>query len=417
MKKIWILLCCIMYTASLLAQNSKIHADNVKSLSIVANEDALLPPVVNLGGRNIIDVDFDVYGHDEHRLIYKIEHCNADWTPSTEIFESDFLTGFNGQVIEDVCSSFNTNLLYTHYHVRIPNEHLSLKLSGNYRLQVFCDEDGANTEEPLLTACFSLVEPSVNINASISSNTDIDFNEAHQQLSFSLNYASLNVNDPIRELKTIVMQNRRTDNLVINPKPNIQKQNSLEYTHNRQLIFPAGNEFHKFEILGYNRANMNVEEISWHDPLYHVTLSEDRPQRNYIFEQDQNGAAVFRNEDDVDNATASDYSWVHFTLKSTERLPGKIYLSGNWTFNQLIPEYEMHYNETTKAYETSLLLKMGYYNYQYLYLPPESSLAENLIDGNFFQTENEYIIMVYRRPLGQRYDQLVGYRKMNYKGN
>lgn len=413
-KRSYILFILWTFLCSLQAQNSRVYSEHVKTLQVIANEDVLQPPVINLGGNNTIDIGFDILSHDYHRLIYKIEHCNADWTPSTDIFESDFLSGFNGQVIEDVENSFNTNLLYTHYHVRIPNEDVALKLSGNYKVYVYRDEEGADPEQPLLTACFSVVEPEVGVNASISTNTDIDFNKSHQQLSFSINYGTLNVNDPIRELKTVIMQNRRTDNWVLNPKPDIQKVNTLEYIHNRQLIFDAGNEYHKFEILGFNRANMNVDQIKWFDPYYHILLYKDYPQKNYIFETDQNGASVIRNESNSDNETTSEYVWVHFTLQSPEYKSGEVYISGNWTYNQFIPEYKMKYNRESGCYEASLLLKQGYYNYQYVYVASGSQKGENLIDGNFFQTENEYIILVYHRPIGKRYDKLIGYRKMNF---
>lgn len=415
-KTIYTLIVLLFSLCPLQAQNSRVYSDHIKTLQVIANKDVLLPPIINLGGNNTIDIGFDILSHDYHRLIYKVEHCNADWTPSTEIFESDYLEGFNGQVIEDVETSFNTNLLYSHYHVQIPNEDLSLKLSGNYKVHVFRDEDGADPEQPLLTACFSVVEPEVGISASVSTNTEIDFNKTHQQVSFSINYGTLTVNDPIRELKTVVMQNRRTDNWVLNPKPDIQKVNTLEYLHNRQLIFDAGNEFHKFEILGFNRANMNVDQIKWHDPYYHIILNEDRPQKNYIFENDQNGASVVRNEDNTDNETSTEYVWVHFSLKAPEMSQGNVYIAGNWTYNQFIPQYRMSYNRELQAYEASLLLKQGYYNYQYLYVAPGSTRGESLIDGSFYQTENEYIILVYQRPTGERYDRLVGYRKMNFLG-
>lgn len=417
MKKLFYSLFLLFLTLHpLQAQNSRVYADYVKTLQVIANEDVLQPPIINLGGNNVVDIGFDILSHDYHRLIYKVEHCNADWTPSTDIFESDYLEGFNGQVIEDVENSFNTNLLYTHYRIRIPNSDVSLKLSGNYKVHVYRDEEGADPDQPLLTACFSVVEPEVGISASVSSNTDIDFNKTHQQLSFSINYGTLTVNDPIRELKTVVMQNRRTDNWVINPKPDVQKVNTLEYLHNRQLIFDAGNEFHKFEILGFNRANMNVDQIQWYDPYYHVILNEDRPQKNYIFENDQNGVAVVRNEDNSDNETTSEYVWVHFTLKSPELSSGQLYIAGNWTYNQFTPEYRMSYNQKTQAYEASLLLKQGYYNYQYLLVAPGTTSGKSVIDGDFFQTENEYILLVYHRSPGERYDRLVGYRKMNYVG-
>ena len=38
------------------------------------------------------------------------------------------------------------------------------------------------------------------------------------------------------------------------------------------------------------------------------------------------------------------------------------------------------------------------------------------IDGDFYQTENEYLILVYHRPQGARYDALVGFAKVKSNG-
>ncbi|MCH5327114.1 MAG: DUF5103 domain-containing protein, partial [Duncaniella sp.] len=60
-------------------------------------------------------------------------------------------------------------------------------------------------------------------------------------------------------------------------------------------------------------------------------------------------------------------------------------------------------------YELSLLLKQGAYNYQYLYVAPGSERGESgPVEGNYFQTVNEYTVKVYHRPRGGRYDRLVG---------
>lgn len=399
---------------SIQAQTTRIYSDDVKTLTIIANNNPLLPPIINLGGNNHIDVGFDLIGYDTDRLMYRIEHCNSDWTPSSEIFESDFLEGFNNQFIEDMETSFNTNLHYTHYRLRIPNENMKMKISGNYKIHVYTEENEEYTDTPLFTACFSIVEPAVGISATISSNTDIDFNKSHQQITFAINYNGIRVIDPVREFKTLVMQNRRTDNWAMNPTPNIQKSNSIEYTHQKSLIFKGGNEFHKFEILGFNRANMNVEQIKWVNPYYHAVLYMDKIQKNYIYETDQNGARIIRNLENVDNNTSSEYCWVHFQLKSPQPLNGDVYISGQWTYNNFSPEYKMQYKPEIKAYETALLLKQGYYNYQYILVNPQTGETDNCIDGDFFQTENEYIILVYHRANGSRYDRLVGYKKMNY---
>lgn len=383
----------------------------IRSVQVVVNGNPLAPPVMPLGGRNHVCISFDELSHEYHRYIYKVEHCNADWTPSTEIFESDYLEGFNGQPIENYTKSFNTTLLYTHYALCIPNENMALKLSGNYRVSIYDDEADGN-EAPVVQAQFSVVEPLIGIAAQVSSNTDIDFNREHQQVSFSLNYAGYNVTDPHRELKTVVMQNRRTDNRVMNPKPNIQTAKGVEFSHNRNLIFEAGNECRKFEILNVHGPSMNVDRMEWFDPFYHATLYNDTPLRNYVYEEDQNGARIIRNENNEDNATASEYLFVHFTLKAPQRAGGDIYVNGEWT-DAFSPEYRMTYNTQRQAYEAALLLKQGYYNYRYLFVPEGSEQGTTQgTDGNFYQTENEYSIFVYHRPPGGRYDKLAGFKSI-----
>lgn len=237
-------------------------------------------------------------------------------------------------------------------------------------------------------------------------------------MDFSVNYGLVKVIDPHRELKTVVMQNRRWDNCVVNPKPNIQAANKIEFTHNRQLIFPAGNEYHKFEILDVHIPTLNVDRMEWFDPYYHATLYPNQTARNYLYDEDQNGAFIIRNSDDEDVATTCDYVFTHFTLKSPQLPGGEVYLNGEWTYNRFIPEYRMTYNRETQAYEATALLKQGYYNYNYLFVPDgETQGNSGRTDGNFYETENEYIILVYHRPNGGRYDKLVGYRRMNFKIN
>ena len=416
MKKITVLLSLLCCASAITAQRHEILDRQLHTLQVVVNDDPLLPPIMNLGGGNHLEIGFDEFSHEYHRYIYKVEHCNADWSPSTEIFESDYMNGFNGEPIEDYEKSFNTTVLYTHYSLRIPNENISLKLSGNYKLTVYNDE--GDEPVPVLTACFSLVEPGVGIGATVSTNTDIDFNKPHQQVDFSVNYGLVKVIDPHRELKTVVMQNRRWDNCVVNPKPNIQAANKIEFTHNRQLIFPAGNEYHKFEILDVHIPTLNVDRMEWFDPYYHATLYPNQTARNYLYDEDQNGAFIIRNSDDEDVATTCDYVFTHFTLKSPQLPGGEVYLNGEWTYNRFIPEYRMTYNRETQAYEATALLKQGYYNYNYLFVPDgETQGNSGRTDGNFYETENEYIILVYHRPNGGRYDKLVGYRRMNFKIN
>ena len=263
------------------AQQSLTFTEDIRSLQQSVNGDPLLPPILTLGKREHINIEFDELSHDYHRFIYHIQHCNADWSVTEDLFESDFLNGFNDQPIEDYENSFNTTQLYTHYKLTLPNTNTQMLLSGNYRVLIFDDDD---RENPVLQTEFCIVGPSMSVSASISGNTDIDFNQEHQQVSFSVGYGNNRVIDPLREIHTTITQNRRQDNKVVDPIPNIQKSNGLEFSYQKGLIFDAGNEFHKFEILDVQKPGMNIDNIRWYEPYYHATLFPERPARNYIYD-------------------------------------------------------------------------------------------------------------------------------------
>ncbi|MBQ7571560.1 MAG: DUF5103 domain-containing protein, partial [Bacteroidaceae bacterium] len=161
------------------------------------------------------------------------------------------------------------------------------------------------------------------------------------------------------------------------------------------------------ELLDVNKPGLNIDHVRWYEPYHHATLFADQPARNYVYDEDQDGAFVMRNDnDDEDDATTSEYLWVHFTLQTGQPIGGgDIYLYGQWCNGPLDPQCRMQWNEETHQYEAAVYLKQGYYNYQYIQENGPSP------DGNFFQTENEYIILVYHRPQGGRYDKLVGYQR------
>lgn len=395
------------------AQYTRSLSKDIRTVQTVVNGDPLQPPVARLGSR--VEVSFDQLSHAYTRYIYKIEFCNADWTPATEIFESDYLQGFNGRPLEDYETSFNTTVLYTHYRLVLPNEDVRLLLPGNYRVSFYVDEE--DNEQPVAEACFSLLSPQMSVGATVTTNTDIDFNQTHQQLSFNVSYGTRRVVDPQRELRTVVMQNRRRDCAVVNLPPNIQKATGVEWNHRRELIFPAGAEFHKFEMLDMHVSGMGIDRMQWFEPFYHATLFAVTPQRNYTYDQDADGAFIVRTMDDEDVDIQADYAYVHFFLQ-TPRLPGgDVYVCGLWDGGFPDPECRMTYDEQAGTYEAVVPLKQGYYSYQFRQLDSEGVGQTARTEGDFYQTENEYLILVYHRPQGARYDALVGYANIKSDGN
>ena len=388
------------------AQVQQVFNRNIKTLTLTVDDDPTLPPYLALRGHQHIDIEWDEMSHEYKRYRYHIDHCDWDWQPTDDIFESDFLEGLNDQLIEDFEKSFNTTQIYTHYRLRVPSKEIRLRLSGNYRVRIY-EED--SEDEPVLEARFCIYEREAGIIAELSSNTDIDFNDRHQQMTLSVGFGALQVFDPQRELKVIVMQNRRWDSRIEGLVPNVRKANGIEFTHNRSLIFPAGNEYHRFEILDVHRTATGVDRIDWFEPYYHATLFPAVVDNSYSYAEDQNGVYVVRSSDNYDDWTTAEYVVVHFFLE-TPRLPGgDVYVSGWWTGQTFNPDCKMEYDAEHGYYHAAILLKQGYYSYEFI---QKDGLTQRTM-GSFFETENEYEVLVYYRQQGSRYDRLAGYSIMH----
>lgn len=392
------------------AQENRIFVDNLKTLQVKLNGEWGEQPVMLLGGANFMEISFDDLQHNFVRYTYTITHCNADWKQS-ELIRSEYMDGFDDNRIEDYEQSMNTEMEYNHYSFTLPNEDVKLLVSGNYIVNIF--EDGE--DEPVARACFSIVEPRVGIAIEVNGNTDIDTYQSHQQVSFGINYNGFPVRNAVDELIPVVRQNNRWDNVAFNLKPTYMRVNEMIYEHNRSLIFDAGNEFRRFEILDRHVPTMRVDKMRYDGDYYHAIVMTDEQRTAYLFDRDQDGRYWIRNGNNVDNDTESDYYFTHFRLEMPQIPGGELYINGEFSNYSYAPEFKMEYNLMEHAYEIVLPLKQGSYNYQYMFVRDGKSVGEiTPAEGSFHQTENEYSVYVYNRPFGSRYDKLVGFKTITF---
>ncbi len=386
------------------AQRSQILSDRIHTLQVLKNNDWQELPVIRLGSDDRIVISFDEMSHQYQRLTYTIRHCKADWSES-DLLESDFLNGFNGQPIDDFENSINTTFLYTHYTLELPNNDVSLLVSGNYEVTITDDNDGAE----LIKARFAIMEDGAFVNTSVSGNTDIDTNGHNQQLDITVNYSALPVSDPESEIIVLATQNRRNDIMVSNLRPTHITPSLMQFSHNRNLIFPGGNEFRRFEIINMYDYTQNVDRIDFFDPYFHAMLFQDSSRREYRYDEDHNGRYLIRYNKAGINEIEADYLLVHFTLKAPQYSGGALYLDGDFTDGVFSNRWRMEYNEQTGCYENTAVLKMGSYDYRYLWVPEGSKKGQTArTEGDSYETVNEYQVYVWFRQRGSRYDRLVG---------
>ena len=413
MKKYITMLILLAFTTIVCAQKNEIYDPNISTLQVVAGDRWLSMPVIRLNQDEVINIGFDDLTHEYRRFTYTIEHCDADWTVSEGLFPSDFIEGFvEGNTIDDKEESVNTNMLYTHYALSIPNDRCRIRMGGNYRVTVY---DENNDHQKIFVAHFMVLDPRMGVMMEVSSNTDIDINKSHQQVAMKLSYGSVTVTEPHEQIKSVVLQNGRWNTAVVNTPAQYIMPNGLQWLHSKELIFEAGNEYHKFEMLDPDHPSMGVDVIRWDGTDYHVYPFACEPQNNYVYDEDANGAFYIRNSDNYENDRSSEYMLVHYLLKTDRIKDGNIYIDGRWTNEQLTPDYQMTYNEESGYYEAVIQQKLGYYNYHFIVVHDDGTIRQLPSDGNFYQTENKYQCLIYYRGKQDRTDILVGYQEVQYR--
>lgn len=387
--------------------HTRIEHPQFHTLQTRLNGNEQLPPILLLDSDDRLQITFDELSDDRRYMRYELIHCDAAWRPDN-LVSPEYLDGFNEGSIDDYAFSQATMTHYINYSLTIPNEQMRPTLSGNYLLRVF---DESSPDKTLLQVRFSVVEPLVKTSADVTSRTDVGYNRNHQQLTVGIDTEGFDVMNPYQDIIITVEQDGRTDNSVILNTPNRVSGSQIWYEHNNSLIFPAGNEYRRMEIVSTTYPGMGVESLGFADPYYHATLKVDEPRfdQPYTYDSTQFGRFRVREYNSDDSDTEADYIVTHFALDMPEQTDYDIFIDGDMVQRRFTPESRMVYNRADGVYENAMLLKQGAYNYNYLAVPRGSMKGQTgPIEGDHYQTVNQYLVKIYYRQPGSRYDRLVG---------
>lgn len=390
-----------------LSAQHKTIAPDLNGMEVVVNNDWMAPPVVVLGSSDVLHVSFDQLSHEYRQYTYHLEHCEADWSLSEELFQVEWLEGFNERPVEEYAYSVNTTVNYTHYELSIPNDMTRIKMSGNYLLSIV-DEEGETAAE----VRFMVVEPLATLGLSMTTNTDIGMNREHQQLSMELNMGSLNVSKPDRQLYVLVTQNQLWRQAVVCPLPDRTNGNQFEWVHCPELIFKGGNEWHKFEVLDVSHTTMGLDAIKWNGISYDAYPTPVETSRNYLTDVDADGAFIVRNSDFREVETTCDYVRVHYELRTPRIWNADVMVGGRWATGSNPQQYLMDYDETAGCYRATIWQKQGYYNYQFFLLHADGTTELAPSEGCYYQTGNRYQAYVYYKGTEERTWRLVAFREL-----
>lgn len=377
---------------------------NIKTVSFVQNNQNTVP-IFQLGDSFQLQFD-DLFGNDAS-YFYEIIHCDYNWNPS-DLQKREYLQGFDNQRVQESSSSFNTLQIYTHYKLSFPNATTQLKISGNYILKIL-NED----KEVVFSRKFILYEDVVSVPIQVKRARTLSNLDSKQNVEFTIKSNVINFQNPLKNIKTVLLQNGKFQTAITNIPPQYTIGNDLVYKYDTQTQFWAGNEFLYFDNKEIRVASNNISRIDSQKEIYNSYLftNEARANSNYYNWQDVNGNFVVRKLFAENSDIEADYSWIYFSLSAPtfRSADGSIYVTGMFNNYALTPENKMEYNSKKGIYEKAILIKQGFTNYEYLAVNPNGTIdQENAIDGNFYQTENEYTVLVYYRENTDRYDHVIG---------
>ena len=397
-----------MFNVSYCQVDEKIEPFYIKTIQFKGATKQSQLPILNLG--EPIVLSFDALNGEESDYYYEITHHDFDWSLS-DLSKGEYLDGYDDVRIYSYENSLNTLQIYSNYQLSIPNrETRRIKKSGNYILSIYDDDRNL-----IFSRKFMVVENIVGVPVEIKRSRDFTYIDHMQVVQFSIISPNLYLINPKQTVKTLVLQNSNLKSTITNLKPQYTIGSELIYRYDKEASFWGGNEFYFFDNKDIRGATSSIRYVDLNDIyenyLYTNVSRKDRP---YTYGPDVNGNFVVRALDVENQEIEADYARVHFNLQYFEDIGDKeIHLYGNfnnWTIDE---STYMKYDEIRDIFYNSRLFKQGFYNYKYVIVNRDGSIDDGAISGSYWQTENEYTVLVYFRDLGARYDRIIGIGKAN----
>ena len=412
------------------------YVDHIKTVRLTVEGFPHSYPIIQLGGGARLRLSFDDLATEVGRYSYSFIHCNQDWTPSS-LGQMEYNSGYANDYLEDYDFSLRTLTQYVHYDLVFPNRNMRLERSGNYLLVVYDTQDG---DRPVITRRFMVAENLAGITGQVNRPSVVDKLHTHQEVQLVANTKQIQPRAPLQELSATVLQNGRWDNAVTDIRPNLLGRESVQFNYQDVIVYRGGNEFRNLDIRSIQAPRTDVASITNEGNNYAMLLAPEETRGSSVYTRyfDLNGDFVnLRNDRPVVNLAdevlqanyerfgldfTGEYVELTFVLKPRGGVPleDEVYLFGALTEWQLKYDYRMVWNTNINAYVGRALVKQGFYNYYYVTttkgagpqvgaLPPDGKrVSYDRTESNFTQTENDYVALLYYRPLGGRYDRLVG---------
>jgi hypothetical protein len=396
----------------------QVFSSTIKSVQLYPYGNQVGFPIIRLGSGDQLELHFDDLDANVKNYSYTFQLCNADWTPAI-LSHFDFIKGFSQVRLTTYRISSIAFTRYTHYQATLPDKNCVPSRSGNYILKVFLNGD---TSQLIFTKKMLVVQDMATVAAQVQQPFNGNFFKTHQKIQFKVNInEGLDVINAQQQIKVTLMQNMRWDNAITNMKPTFFSRRILEYNTENEAIFPAGKEWRWLDLRSFRLQSDRVADARYSNKSTDIFVRPDleRTTQRFNFYRDADGRYFLEPTENINPLWQSDYATVYFSFvpPGNRPFPDKdVFLFGQLNDYDLRDQSKMKYNAEKGVYETNLFLKQGYYDYMYVTIDRDDKkrmASFEYTEGNLWESENDYMILVYYRELAGRADRLIAVTRVN----
>jgi hypothetical protein len=395
-----------------------IYSNRVQTVQLYPYGNQLAYPIIKLNSEDRLELHFDDLDGNVKNYYYTFQLCDADWTPAM-LSTFDYISGFSQQRLTTYRNSSIAFTRYTHYQATLPDRNCKPSRSGNYILKVYLNGD---TTQLAFTKRMLVVDDKASISAAIQQPFSGQIFRTHQKIQFRVNLTDqLNIVNQFQQVKVAILQNNRWDNAVFNLRPTFFSRNRLEYNTETDAVFPSGKEWRWLDLRSYRFLSDRIERANKQSNSTDIFVKPDadRSSQRFNFFRDNNGMFTIETTESINPLWQTDYATVYFTYVPPDKVPyanKDVFLFGALSNYNIDDSAKMEFNKATGVYEKTLFLKNGYYDYCYVTVDKNDKNRQASFDfteGNYWESENTYTILVYYRPLAGRSDELVAVTQVN----
>ncbi len=399
----------------------QVYLSNIKTVKLNRFGDPLSYPVLALNSSDLLELNYDDLDGGVKNYYYTLTLCNADWTPA-QLSYFDYVKGYSQVRINTYRNSSISLTRYTHYQATLPDRNCQPIKSGNYVLKVFLNGD---TSQLAFTKRFLVVDNKLSVAIQVTQPFNQEYFQTHHRFQVQVDTRNFDVRYPQKQIRIEILQNYRWDNKLTLSMPTFTRQELLQYSNENEMLMPAGKEYRWLNLRSFRLLGDRISKQQNTDSSFSLFVKEDQSRlpKQYFFYKDNNGLFINETIETINPFWNADYAKVHFSYRPTNSFPreaGDLVVFGELTNYGKDPEATLIYNPQKGVYETDLFLKQGYYDYQYALKEIKSGsirFNSSSTEQDAWETENVYLVLVYFRPLGGRYDELVSVRQVSSQFN